>query len=87
MIEKETKGTVVSVATQWWLKINTSPLRTQPLQGAIFPHVIKVRYEVDGVAYIRRKWISAGSPVPGKGSSVTVRYREDAPRKAKILSL
>ena len=59
-MEKETTGTVISVATQWWLKINTKPVRLHALDGAIFPYIIKVRYTADGKDYFKRKWIRAG---------------------------
>ena len=42
-MDKEIMGTVVSVKKQWWLKINTKAVRLGPLDGAIFPHVIKVQ--------------------------------------------
>jgi len=78
-------GTVISVAKQWWLKINTKPVRMHPLDGAIFPHIIKVQYTVDGNTYIKRKWIGAGRPVPAVGSSMTVLYCREKPNKAKVL--
>ena len=43
-----TKGTVISVKTQWWLKVNTKAVRFGPLDGATFPHIVKVKYTVDG---------------------------------------
>ena len=44
-MEKETTGTVVAVSKQWWLKVNTKPIRTVgPLDGAVFPHIVKVKY-------------------------------------------
>ena len=76
----------MSVATQWWLKINTKPVRKHTLDGATFPHVIKVKYTVDGKDYIRRKWIGANCHVPSVGSSVTVLYCSDNPQKGKILT-
>ena len=84
-MDKETIGTVQAVAKQWWLKVNTKPVRKGPLDGATFPHIIKVQYVVDGTAYTKRKWIGAGKAVPAVGSQVTVLYRSDKPRKAKIL--
>ncbi len=84
-MEKETKGTVAAVATQWWLKINTKPVRLGALDGAIFPHIVKVIYSVNGTEYTRRKWVSAGSPVPSVGSTVTVVYSQDKPQKARIV--
>ena len=73
-MNKETKGIVISVAKQWWLKVNTKPIRMHALDGATFPHIIKVQYTVDGQVYIKRKWIGAGRPVPSVGSSLKVIY-------------
>ena len=84
-MEKETIGTVRSVAKQWWLKVNKKPVRMGALDGAAFPHIIKVEYVVDGNTYTKRKWIGAGKPVPAVGSELTVRYCADKPCKAKIL--
>lgn len=83
---KETTGAVISVATQWWLKVNTKPVRAHALDGATFPHIIKVQYTVEGKDYIKRKWIGAGVPAPAVGSTVTVLYREEKPGKAKLLT-
>ena len=84
-MKKETRGAVVSVKRQWWLKVNTKAFRTGPLDGAAFPHIAKVSYTVDGREYFKRKWIGAGEPVPEVGSAVKVRYEEDAPAKAELL--
>ena len=85
MQQRETTGTVVSVTKQWWLKVNTKPIRNGPLDGAVFPHVIKVSYTADGTEYSKRKWIGAGSPVPGIGATVKVIYDEGKPSKAKLV--
>ena len=84
-MDKETIGTVISVTKQWWLKLNTKHIRKGPLDGATFPHIIKVQYIVDGNTYNKRKWIGAGKPVPAVGSNLTVLYCTDKPSKAKIL--
>ncbi len=84
-MNKETMGTVVSVAKQWWLKVNTKPARMGAMDGAAFPHIIKVQYIVGENTYTKRKWIGAGESVPAVGSSQTVLYCADNPRKAKIL--
>ena len=84
-MDKQTTGTVIAAAKQWWLKVNTKPIRTHTLDGAIFPYVIKVQYIVDGKEYTKRKWIHAGQPVPRVGSSVQVMYSSDKPSKAKLL--
>ena len=84
-MDKEAIGTVLSVAKQWWLKVNTKPIRIGTLDGATFPHIIKVQYTVGGDTYTKRKWIGAGKPVPAVGSKLTVLYCADKPSKAKIL--
>ena len=81
----ETTGIVVKVATQWWFKVNTKAVRMGPMDGATFPHVIKVRYTVDGVDYFKRKWIGAGDRAPDVGNKRTVLYCEGKPQKAKII--
>ena len=84
-MDKETMGTVLSVAKQWWLKVNTKPIRIGTLDGATFPHIIKVQYVVGGDIYTKRKWIGAGKAVPAIGSTLTVLYCSTKPGKAKIL--
>ena len=84
-MDKETIGIVLSVARQWWLKVNTKPVRMSALDGAAFPHIIKVQYVVDGKTYTKRKWIGAGKAVPAVGSRMTILYCSDKPSKAKIL--
>ena len=84
-MDKETVGSVRSVAKQWWLKVNRKPVRTGAMDGATFPHIIKVQYVVDGITYTKKKWIGAGKAVPAVGSQLTVLYCSRKPSKAKIL--
>lgn len=86
-MERETTGTVSAVARQWWLKVNSKPLRICASDGAAFPHVIKVCYEVDGKRYIRKKWVGAGSRVPSEGDTVKVFYHVEKPSKARVALL
>lgn len=81
----ETTGTVLTVKTQWWLKVNTKSFRKGPLDGATFPHVIKVAYTVDGVEYTRRKWIHAGAPCPAVGEKCHVVYQTENPKKSRVI--
>ena len=53
-MEKETTGTVISVTKQWWLKVNRKPVRTHAMDGAAFPHIIKVKYTI-GVKFLTRE--------------------------------
>ena len=81
---KETKGTVLSAKKQWWLKVNTKAVRFGPLDGAAFPHIVKIKYTVDGKEYVKHKWLNAGVRCPAVGETVTVVYREDKPEKFSI---
>lgn len=83
-MEEKTTGTIISVSKQWWLKVNSKPLRTHAFDGAAFPYMIKIKYTVDGKDYIRRKWLHAGSVIPDKGKTITVFYHSDKPSKAWI---
>lgn len=84
-METKTTGTVIAASKQWWLKINTKPIRSFGTDGAIYPHIIKVTYSVNGQNYSIRKWISAGEPVPAVGSVVQVMYSDEKPAKAKVV--
>ena len=52
MQQRETTGTVVSVARQWWLKVNTKPIRTGPSDGTVFPHIIKVVEDTENDGFV-----------------------------------
>ena len=81
---KETKGTVFIIKPIWWIKINTKALRKGTLDGSRFPHVIKVKYDVDGQEYICKKWLSIYDEVPKMNQVVKVFYEQDNPQNAKI---
>lgn len=81
---QETIGAVVAVYRQWWLKINRKPVRRHAMDGAEFPHVVKVRYIVEGKVYFVRKWLRAGEAVPVVGTPVAVLYDGEKPSKAKV---
>ncbi|MBQ6831860.1 MAG: sugar ABC transporter permease [Oscillospiraceae bacterium] len=84
-MDRKTVGTVVSVKKQWWLKVNTKPVRLHALDGATFPHIIKVSYTVNGTGYCKRRWIRACDQPPPLGTEVTVVYDENKPSKSKVL--
>ena len=84
-MDMTTIGTVVSIKKQWWLKVNTKPVRMHALDGATFPHIITVKYFVDGDEYTKRKWINACEAPPALNTEVTVMYSENKPSKSKVL--
>ena len=47
-MECKTIGIILSVKKQWWLKVNTKPVRMHAFDGATFPHIVTVKYTVDG---------------------------------------
>ena len=81
----DTIGTVISASRQWWLKVNTKPVRMGTMDGATFPYIIKIKYTAEGTEYIKRQWIGAGKPVPAVGSTVRLSYDADKPSKAKLI--
>jgi len=83
-MEKKTSGTILCVKKQWWLKVNTKPMRRHAFDGAVFPHIIRVRYTVDDVEYTGNKWIGAGTKCPAVNEKVTVIYREDKPARFRL---
>ena len=83
-MEKRTRGTVVSVKKQWWLKVNTKSVRMGPLDGATFPYIVKVKYTVNGVEYIKSKWLGASITPPSANDPITVIYNEANPKKFRL---
>ena len=84
MMEKRTVGIVHSVTRQWWLKVNTRAVRFGPLDGARFPHIVKVRYTVEGREIVKRKWLGARFTPPCVGEEIDVIYREDKPTRCRL---
>ena len=83
-MEKKTIGTVISVKKQWWLKVNTKPIRLHAFDGATFPHIITVKFVADGQEYTKKKWVRASQQCPALNATVTVIYREDQPAKCRV---
>ena len=78
-------GIIISAKKQWWLKVNKKIIRTGPLDGAAFPYIIKVKYEVDGIEYIKRKWVGTNYPIPVEGDTIELAYEEGSPEKVTIV--
>ncbi len=81
---ERTTGTIIAVKKQWWCKFNTKAVRLHSLDGAVFPHIIKVKYTVDGRDYIKSKWRGVAAGTPYAGDMVTVWYQPDNPAKCRI---
>ena len=83
-MENKTIGMILSVKKQWWLKVNTKPIRTHALDGAAFPHIVTVKYTVDGNEIIKKKWLSSSVTPPSVNERVTVVYRKDKPIRFRL---
>ena len=77
-------GTILSVKKQWWLKVNTKPKRKHALDGATFPHIVTVKYTVDGNEIVKKKWLKSFVAPPSVNEQVTVIYRTDNPTKCRL---
>ena len=83
-MEEKTLGIVLSVKKQWWLKVNTKAVRKGTLDGAIFPHTVKVRYTVGGKDFVKKKWLGPSVIPPKVNDEVTIIYRKENPKKFRI---
>ena len=54
------------------------------MDGATFPHIIKVKYTVCGNEIIRSKWLGSSKTPPCVNEKVTVIFREDKPTKFRL---
>ena len=84
IIESKTVGTILSVKKQWWLKVNTKPIRKHALDGATFPHIVTVKYTVDVNEIVRKKWLKSFVTPPSVNEQVAVIYRTDKPTKFRL---
>ena len=75
---------VTSVKTCWWIKINTKPIRTNTMDGAVFPHIIYFTYSVDNVEYNGRKFINYNLRCPNVDEEIIIFYDKNNPGKCLI---
>ena len=73
-------GRIVSVERCWWLKVNTKPVRRHSFDGAVFPHMAEFVYEVDGIQYRGKRYVSYRLPAPWVGQTVKVWYDPQRPQ-------
>ena len=80
-LENTAIGTILSVKKQWWL---TKPIRKNAFDGATFPHIVTVKYIVNGNEIVKKKWLKSFVTPPSVNEQVTVVYREDKPTKFRL---
>ena len=81
----KTEGKVTEVKTCWWLKVNTKPVRTSMMDGAVFPHIIHFSYTVHGETYRGKRYVNWNKRCPEKGEKLTVYYEKEAPAKFAVI--
>ena len=81
---EKTSGTVITVKKLWWIKINTKPVRSHSLDGAVFPHTVTVKYSVNGTEYIKKIFLRAKLAPPGPGEAVNIFYNAEKPSKCRL---
>lgn len=84
MQTEKTMGIVTKVHKCRWLKINTKVIRKNALDGAMFPHIITVRYAVAGKVYNKRKFIKPFEICPKYDENIGVWYDKSNPQKISL---
>ena len=74
-------GRIVKTNKLWWLKINKKNFRTTPLDGATFPYIVKIEYNVNDIKYEKSKLIYWGNESVNVGDEVIVTYDQSNPSK------
>lgn len=77
-------GTVTDIRKCWWIKINTKPVRSHALDGAIFPHIVAYTYDVSRKSYCGKQMISAYARCPQLGEAIQVFYNPSQPQRSTI---
>ena len=78
-----TTGTVLSVKKLWWLRLSTKAVHLGAQDGALFPHILRIRYMADGMEYTKNKWVLTKKPIPQEGDTVQLIYDDLKPEKIK----
>lgn len=84
-MQKTIAGTVVSVYKVWWMRFSTKTVHMGASDGAVFPHIVRVRYMLDGREHLKRRWILSKNHVPAKGDTVQLLYDDRKPEKIRIV--
>ena len=82
---EQTQGVVTQVKTCWWLKVNTKAVRTNPMDGAMFPHIILFSYTVGSQTYEGKRYVNWNKRCPVAGEKLTVYFEKNDPAKYAVI--
>lgn len=82
-----TEGTITEMEKCWWIKINTKPIRSHSLDGALFPYTVHFKYNVDGTEYKGKKFIGLNTRGLNAGNKITVYYDGLRPSKYAVMNI
>lgn len=72
-------GKIIKVNKLWWLKINKKIFRTTPVDGATYPYIVRIEYNVNDKKYEKSKFIYWGNEGVNVGDIVVVAYEQSNP--------
>ena len=79
-----TVAAVTDVKTCWWLKVNTKPVRSSALDGALFPHIIYFTYTAEGKEYKGSRYVNWNLRCPIINERIRVYFSKDNPAKYAV---
>lgn len=78
-----TEGVITSVEKCWWIKINTKPVRSHSLDGAVFPEIIYFKYSVNDTEYNGHKFVGIRKKFES-GQRIAVYFDENKPSRYAV---
>ena len=76
-----TQGIITDVYSCWWFTINTKPVRSHSLDGAVFPDIITFEYNVGDNSYSGKKFIGINRSGLKKWDRISVYYDKSKPKR------
>ena len=72
-------GKIIKVNKLWWLKINKKIFRTTPVDGATYPYIVRIEYNINDKKYEKSKFIYLGNEGVNIEDTVVVTYEQNNP--------
>ena len=82
-----TEGKITDMKKWWWIKINTKPVRSHSLDGALFPYTLYFKYDVEGTQYKGKKFIGLNTRGLNVGGKITVYYDRSHPSRNAVANI